>query len=321
MTSPGDSSAEDGWARLGAALDRRGDDMTAAERAIAAYLRDNCAMIPYETGATIAAAAGVSEMSVIRFIRSLGFGNLRSLKDALRPRTEANARAIDDVMARFRPQSDDHLHLRRSLELELDAIARAYDQAMTPRWHRIVSRLVHADRIHVAGFQASQGLAMDFATRLKWVRPGVRFAEARAGVYSEVLESDPAQSCLVLVDTASYARKSILLARKAQERRLPTTIVCDRYSNWPFEFTEDVLVGYTQVGTFWDSLASLTAVLNLLVNSIAAQLGDRAVERFRLLAEWGEHFAEFDGATSQNARLHSEAGPTPEPSSAAAQEK
>jgi DNA-binding MurR/RpiR family transcriptional regulator len=131
----------------------------------------------------------------------------------------------------------------------------------------------------------------------------VRFAEARAGVFSEVLESDPARTCLILIDTASYARKSILLARKAREIGLPTVIVCDRYSNWPFEFTEEVLVGHTQIGTFWDSLASLTAVLNLLVNSVAAQLGEQALERFRLLAYWGEHFGEFDALTSRSAEL------------------
>lgn len=301
--TPDDAPA--GWARLEAALDGRGEAMTPAERAIAAYLRDNRAIIPYETGATIAAAAGVSEMSVIRFIRSLGYANLKSLKEELRPRNDADARAIDDVMARFRPQSDDHAHLRRSLELELEAVARAYDQATTPRWGRIVGRLVAAERIHVAGFQASQGMAMDFATRLKWVRPGVRFAEARAGVFSEVLESDPARECLVLIDTASYARKGILLARKAQEIGLPNVIVCDRYSNWPFEFTEEVLVGHTQVGTFWDSLASLTALLNLLVNSIASQLGEKAVERFRQLSDLGEYFGEFDAANSRSTELRS----------------
>lgn len=192
MTPPDDTSDPDGWAGLDAALDARADAMTPAERAIAAYLRDHRALIPYETGAAIAAAVGVSEMSVIRFIRSLGYANLKGLKEELRPRTEADARAIDDVMARFRPQSDDHAHLHRSLELELEAIARAYDQATTPRWGHIVGRLIAAERIHVAGFQASQGLAMDFATRLKWVRPSVHFAEGRAGVFSEVLESDPA---------------------------------------------------------------------------------------------------------------------------------
>ena len=303
MTQPDDAPAPTGWARLEAALDSRAVGMTAAERAIAGYFRDHRAMIPYETGATIAAAAGVSEMSVIRFIRALGYANLRSLKEELRPRDKANAHAIDSVMARFRPHTDDHANLRRSLELELDAIARAYDQATTPRWGRIVRRLVAAERIHVAGFQASQGLAMDFATRLKWTRPGVRFAEARAGIFSEVLEGQPDRECLLLIDTASYARKAILLARKASELGLPLVIVSDRYSNWPFEFTEDVLVGHTQVGTFWDSLASLTAVLNLLVNSIAAQLGEHAIERFQKLAEWGDHFGEFDASASRSAEL------------------
>ena len=45
------------------------------------------------------------------------------------------------------------------------------------------------------------------------------------------------------------------------------------------------------------------AVLNLLVNSVAAALGDRAVERFRLLADWGDHFSEFDPAASRSAEL------------------
>lgn len=290
-----------GWERLTAALDRRGGGTTPAERAIAAHLRENRAMIPYETGATIAAACGVSEMSVIRFVRALGYANLKSLKEDLRPRSADDSGAFDDVMARFRSQSDGHAHLRRSMELELEGIAHAYDQATTERWARIVRGLVAARRIHVVGFQASQGLALDFASRLKWVRPGVRFAEGRAGVYSEILEADPATERLVLVDTASYARKGILLARKAHELGLPTVIVCDRYSNWPFEVTEDVLVGQTQVGTFWDSLAGLTAVLNLLVNSIAAQLGDAALDRFRTLSGWAEHFGEFDTAASRGA--------------------
>lgn len=292
-----------GWQRLEAALDRRAEAMTPAERAIAAHLRDNRLMIPYETGATIPGAAGVSEMTVIRFVRALGYANLKDLKDDLRPRTADDARAIDDVMERFRSRRDDHAHLHRSLGLELDAIARAYELATTARWARIVHRLAETERVHVVGFQATQGLALDFASRLKYVRPGVRYAEARAGIYSEVLESDPARSCLVMVDTASYARKGVLPARRAAETGMPIVAVTDRYSNWALEFTEEVLAGHTQVGTFWDSLASLNVILNLLINSVAARLGDRAGQRFRQLAEWGGYFNEFDAAASRSAEL------------------
>lgn len=300
------SARQDGWSRLEAALDDRAGQMTPAERAIAGHLRENRLTIPYETGATIAEAAGVSEMTVIRFVRGLGYANLKDLKDDLRPRTDDDARAIDDVMERFRSRRDDHAHLRHSLALELDAVARAYQEATTARWSRIVRQLSDCERIHVVGFQATQGVALDFASRLKYVRPGVRYAEARAGIYSEILESDPATSRLVIVDTASYARKGILLARLAREIGLPVVIVTDRYSNWALEFTEDVLTGHTQVGTFWDSTASLSVILNLLINSIATHLGDGATDRFARLAEWGGYFGEFDTTASRTAELRRE---------------
>ena len=76
---------------------------------------------------------------------------------------------------------------------------------------------------------------------MKFVRPGIRFSEGTTGVYSDILESDPASSLLVLIDTASYARKGVQLARKAKELGIPIIIVTDRFSHWAREFTDLVL--------------------------------------------------------------------------------
>lgn len=288
-----------GWAELEAALAAREPAMTPAERAVAAFLRENRRAIPYETGASIAAASGVSEMTVIRFIRALGYANLRDLKDRLRPRPADDAQALDDVLERFRLRRDDLAHLERSLELELRAVARAYQLTTTGRWPRIVELLASRRLVHVAGFQATRGVALDFANRLKYARPGVRFAQASAGIYSEVLESDPGEACLVIVDTVSYARKGVLLARKARELGIPLVVVTDRFSHWALEYTDLVLEANTHVETFWDSTASLSVILNLMINSVAARLGDSAVARFERLVGWGDHFQEFDAAASR----------------------
>ncbi|MEI2659474.1 MAG: hypothetical protein V9G11_05530 [Bifidobacterium adolescentis] len=42
--------------------------MTPSERAIAAWMRENIRAVPYNTGAQMAAAIGVSEMTLIRFL-------------------------------------------------------------------------------------------------------------------------------------------------------------------------------------------------------------------------------------------------------------
>lgn len=283
-----------GLTSLDATLRSRSASLSPAEQSIVIFMRQNLAAIPFETGASIAEKAGVSEMTVLRFIRSLGFANLKALKDQLRGRAPGKNPAVDDALDRFRVRHDDLDHLHESLQLELSATAKAYELVGTERWPRIVELLAEQQTIYVTGFQASKGLAMDFANRLKYARPGVRFAEGAAGTFSEVLESDSGASCLVLVDTIAYARKSLLLARKCKERKIPLVIVTDLFSHWAYEFTDLVLEGHTHVNTFWDSSASLSIILNLLINSTAARLGRKAQAQFERMLEYGDHFQEFE---------------------------
>jgi len=137
------------------------------------------------------------------------------------------------------------------------------------------------------------------AWRLKYVRAGVRAAHGSAGVFAEVLESDPATTLIFIVDTAAYARKGVLLARKAAELGIPLVIMTDRYSHWAREFTDNVLEMNTLVGTFWDSAASLAVAANLLVHFTAGRLGAKANDRFEMMLGLGEHFQEFDQAASR----------------------
>jgi DNA-binding MurR/RpiR family transcriptional regulator len=279
---------------LDATLRHRSAGLSPAEQSIVIFMRQNLAAIPFETNASIAEKVGVSEMTVLRFIRSLGFASLKALKDQLRVRVPGENPAVDDALDRFRVRHDDLNHLHESLQLELGAVAKAYELVGTDRWPKIVELMTERKTVYVTGFQASKGLAMDFANRLKYARPGVRFAEGAAGTFSEILESDHTTSCLVLVDTIAYARKSLLLARKCKERKMPMVVVTDMFSHWAHEFTDLVLEGHTHVNTFWDSSASLSIILNLLINSTAAKLGKKAEAQFERMLEYGDHFQEFE---------------------------
>ena len=289
----------DGQQALFQQLQDREARLTPSERAAAAWLRDNIETVPFNTGAQMAQAIGISEMTLIRFLRSLGFANLRDLKDQLRPAPSADAALLDDVMQRFTSLWSDMGALAASMERELMSVRSVYEMATTPVWDRVVTKLAETPQVHVVGFQATQGVALDFANRMKYVRPGVRAVQGSAGVFSEVLDSDPATSLLVLIDTAAYARKGVLLARKATEMGFPLVVMIDRYSHWPREFTDDVLELNTMAGTYWDSTASLAVATNLLIHFTAGRLGACANSRFETMVALGEHFEEFDPAASR----------------------
>jgi len=289
---------QNGKTRIENLIQSQYGELTGSEKAIASYILENLLTIPFETGASLAAKIDVSGMTIIRFIRNLGYANLRELKEELRNAAADQDFDLDDALSRHHIQLDGPNYLQASMALEIRAVLKAYELVGTPQWETITNMLSQMDTIHIVGFQASMGLAIDFANRLKYARNNVFFAGGMTGTYSEILESDPQKNCLVIVDTASYARKGILLAKKAKSLGIPIIVITDKYSHWALEFTENVLAGHTHIQTFWDSTASLSIILNLLINSVASTLGEFSEERFNQLRDLGTYFEEFTHAKS-----------------------
>lgn len=267
-----ESRLRDGWLDFGR-----------TEQAIAKYLLSNMHDVPFETGATIAATAGVSEASVTRFVRKLGYGHLKHLKRDLRGRRALPGAGLDDAAQRYQLGGAEKERLSHSLEMEQHALAAAYDLVHSPAWDRMVEHLSNTERVNCIGFQAVKGLALDFTTRLQWVRPGVHFVEGLDGTYSEILTDDPGKSCVLLIDTAEYAALTFRLCEEVQRRGVPLLVVTDKYSHWAKEFTDLALEVSTHVDLYWDSMSAVSSVLNLLTHAVADKLGSKAERRMNEL--------------------------------------
>lgn len=249
------------------------------EQAIARYLLANAHDIPFETGATIASGAGVSEASVTRFVRRLGYADLKDMKRGLRTKPRVTDSSLDSAELRFRIDGKGQDRLARSLEMEQRALVAAYNLAQGKTWNEIVQLLAGSTHVNCVGFQAVKGLALDFATRLRWVRPGVRFAEGLGGTYSEILTDNLKNSCVLLVDTAEYASMTFRLCDQISRRKIPLIVVTDRYSHWAKDYTHLALEVSTRVDLYWDSMSAISSILNLLTHAVAEKLGKAAEQR------------------------------------------
>lgn len=290
-------AGDDGKIDLEALLRERMAQLSPSEQTLAAHMLGNVQMLPFETGASIAAAVGVSEMTVTRFVRSLGFENLRDLKNRLRAKVTEKDSDIDDSMARFQLRANLNQELQESLRLEIDAIVKAYGLTQTALWDECADLLAAVPTVYVVGFQASKGMALDFASRLLWVRPHVLFIDNASGIYGEIIAADPKRSLVVLVDTAAYATKGVKLAEKLKTLGMPLVIVTDKFSHWALSYTRFVFEAHTQVRTFWDSTASLAVILNLLIDTVAIKLGPKAQRNFALMSDMGGLLGEFVGGS------------------------
>ncbi len=264
-----------GWSRSG--------------RMIASYLRDNWRNLAFETGASIAAALQISEMTVIRFIRQLGYGNLKEFKEALKT---ADATDLSHVAQTVPTQSLGDGALEKRLQRELQAISEVYRLTALPRWGICANQLAHHEFVSVISFQQTKGVAIDFATALQYVRPQVRYIDDHSSVCPEILDMKGRSHCLVLIDITPLSRKSKRLAQRAKEIGMPLIIVTDTLSNWAYDYTEMVLQGPIGRGEAQGSGAVLSVLMDLLAGSIAGVIGPAAKERRAHMVSLEDHFDE-----------------------------
>ena len=279
-------------ARLCAILDTG----TPVERAIAAYLLGDIADLPFQTAASLAARIGVSEVSIGRLARTLGYRNLKDMKEAVKNQIDMQAiLATGDspwlkgpaLAARLADQQGN-----ASLEREIRAVIRNHQTAADAEFARAARRLARVAHVQIAGFQTERGLAQYMAHHLAYLRPNVSAVALDSGHFAEIFVDDPANSALVLIEIRRYSRLAHRLAGKAHDMGIPVTVITDPYCGWAPAIADEVLRVDTDFSHFWDASGQIAGLINLLVNRVFQELGPGVEQRLNAISA---NYAAFVG--------------------------
>lgn len=271
--------------RLTAAL----ESGTPSERALAHYLLHNLTSLPFETAAAVAAKVGVSEASVGRFCRAIGYRHLKDLKASLQVDLGEKPWLIGDRLRDFHARSQrDNTELARALEREIAALVAVYELAATEAFHDTVARLAHRPQVFVAGFQTERGHAAELVHNLQYLRPGVHLADVAGGHFAEILLAPPQETTLVLVDGRRYSRLTRDLAQAARDAGIPVTLITDPYCDWAPGIVTELFAVPTDLNQFWDTTSAMSSLIGLLVSGVFRELGAVVEDRMaRVSALYG----------------------------------
>lgn len=277
-----------------------------ADKAIANYMLSTVNTLPFETAASIASNVDVSEPTVGRFCRSIGYLSFKDLKNHLRADIGNQPWLVRDRLRdlRERAQSGED-QLAHGLELEMTALVAVYEAAQTPEWARVVTRLASIDRVFVAGFQTERGMAQIFVNQLQYLRDGVQLLDLAGGNFAEILGTQD-DACLILFEARRYSRMAKMLAQEAQKRGKPVTLITDYYCDWGNEVSDEMFAIPTEFNMFWESTAQMASLANRLVNSVFLELGPEVEDRMQEIAVL---YGQFTGHVGGNSQLSDKKDP------------
>lgn len=289
--------------RLGEAV----SSASKADRALAAYMLAEFGNIPFETAASLAAKVEVSEPTVGRFCRAIGYDGFKDLKNNLRNDMGDMPWLIGDrlrdLQQRTKAGED---QLTRGLALEMAALVAVYEAAHTPEWDRVVKRLARASTVFVVGFQTERGIAQIFTHQMQYLRDKVHLLDLASGNFAYLLASDEPEPALVMFEARRYSHNALLLANEAKAARIPVTLITDPYCDWGRKVADEIFVVPTSFNLFWESTAQMASLANLLVNGVFMELGPEVEQRMNRVARL---YGKFTGHVEGSAPVGSDPKP------------
>ena len=275
------------------------ESYSAADRAIVTYILRHYATLAFETAMTLAEKVGVSEITIGRFTRKLGYRNFKAMKNELKDSSEEGFPwLVGEQLQHFVEASGLPDEADGSMQREVKSLLEVYRLAETPQWAAAVELLAKSRTVQIAGFQTERGIAMLLANHLQFMRDRVRLVDLTAGNYADVFATDEDEDedrCLVVIDIRRYSRQSYLIAEQASQHGIPLIVLTDLFCDWAPRFTPHVLAVPTQTGMFWSSPVALVCAVNLMVNSVIKQIGTKVEARLETLTRLHQSFTGYAG--------------------------
>jgi DNA-binding MurR/RpiR family transcriptional regulator len=263
---------------------RAGSQLTAAERRVAQVVLERPQLVGFGTVADLAAAAGAGAATVVRLAAKLGFDGFSALQASVQ---HDLARQLRPAAERIRELGGEH-PIERHRAAELSNVQATVDAVDPASLEAVVTRLADPARdVLVLAGEAEWGVAVQFATDLAALRPGVTTIGGSDVAVRRALALSAPSSTLIAVDLRRYERW-VLEAVELSKAAGHTIVALSDGLLSPLAMVADhsFVIAAASVSPF-DSHVGTLALFDLFVAGAAERLKDTAAERLeRVEAMW-----------------------------------
>lgn len=272
-----------------AAATRSDGGLTPSERKVATFLETHPTALAFDTVATVAQRVGVSGPTVIRFATKLGFEGYASLQHhAQRLITNQLRRPTD----RHRQSGDvDDSTWDAQHSAAVASVARVFTSTTSADIESLSSLIASTrGRVWITASGTASAAAYVLANGLTLLRPNVHHLAGSAADISAALIDASADDVAIALDTPRYEHRVVETATWLADHGATVVAITDGPLS-PLVALADswVSVDVHAVGPFDSALPTVT-VAELVVASVARQLGTAATERLdRAEAMWALH--------------------------------
>ncbi len=246
---------------------------------LGSYISANYLKAAFMSTRELAAAAGVSPVTVVRFITLLGYSDFDSLRTAVQERVNFELSGVERLKTLPAGKRTSATLLRRIIDADFESLNALAHSFSEPQVEIFCEALRRSPRVTILGVRYVSPLAIYFAYALSKIRDGVQaFTQADSTLYDRVHMMDGGD-VLVAIAFARYPADLLALARYAHQHKVRIMAITDSPLSPVQPLAEVALYAKCNLLDFVGSLAAPAALINLLVSHTGVRMGDAALKR------------------------------------------
>lgn len=262
--------------------ERRGD-LTDSEKVVARWLEVNLDAVAFKPAVFIAQQCNVSESTVVRFARKLGYSSYPAMQGQVQTSVQQQV-SLRQKLQKSRASTTTDQVLQRVIQTDIENLRLSLETLDPSGFQQAIQRLVSAQQVGIVGLRASSGPASFLSFSLNLIRPQVRLIPNTSGDLLDHLLDFGSRDAVVLVSVARPARKTLEAAAYCAQHGVPTIGITDSHFA-PLAPYVDLCLRVCAQGVFWESYTAVMSLCNALVTGVSLSLSAEAESRLKRLEE------------------------------------
>lgn len=198
-------------------LSEERDSFSKSLQKIASCVYDDPNLFAIYSAAEVGKQIGVSETTVIRFCKKLGYSGYSALQEEIRKHLFQKS-SLTDFKEEKSIETDGKTSVNKLMLKDMESIQKTMDKIPDASFEKAVDQLAAADRVLVTGARMSYSLASWFAFSLDIVVGGTRlFQPGMDDILLRVSELTR-KSVVVVFSFHRYVKETLHIARLAREQ-------------------------------------------------------------------------------------------------------
>lgn len=247
--------------------------LTAAEQLVAEFIIRNYQDVVFMTSTSLAKAAGTSQTSVIRLIKTLGYSGY----DAFKKEAQNAARRsgeTDTVSPVDRYRASVHAVEQRDIPIKtadhaIAAISEAASLNSEAAFSDSVAIIKQSRRVYICGFRSISFVAEFLAFGLRYARPDVFFCKDADARVFESFQDMTEEDCLILFVYPRYGMMNEQVKRIAEQAHAKLILITDKLSSYLAIHADAVLTCNPESDGFYNSIIPAAYLCEVLLNKYA----------------------------------------------------